>query len=77
MAKVALLVDFVPRTRVVIDVPDNMTVERYLENNDAYDALAQQARNQMCEEISGYLNGENMEWQEDMECPFGTFRGEE
>lgn len=76
MAKVALLVDFVPRTRVVIDIPDNMTVEQYLENDDAYDALAQQARNQMCEGISDYLNGENMEWQEDTECPYGTFNGE-
>ena len=73
MAKVALLVDFAPRTRVVVDVPEGMSVEDYLEDNTNYDKVVAQARAQMCEEIENYLSGENMEWNEDSECPFGTF----
>ena len=74
MAKVALLVDFEPRTRVVVDVPDGMSVEEYLQDNDNFDNLAAVARHKMVlDGIEEYLNGENLVWQKDKECPFGTF----
>ena len=73
MVKIALLVDFEPRTRVVIDVPKGMSVEKYLQDDNNYEALVKKAREQMLPEIENYLNGENLVWQEDDECPFGTF----
>ena len=74
MAKVALLVDFEPRTRVVVDIPDGKSVEEYLRDNDNFDNLAAVARhNMVLDGIEKYLNGENLVWQEDEECPFGTF----
>ena len=72
MGKVALLVDFEPRTRVVVDIPDGMSVEDWLENQENFDAVAQKARANMLEDINNYLMGENMYWQEDKECPFGS-----
>ena len=72
MAKVALLVDFEPRTRVVVDIPDGVSVEEWLEKQENFDAVAQKARDNMLEEINNYLMGENMYWQEDTECPFGS-----
>ena len=73
MAKVALLVDFEPRTRVVVDIPEGMSLEEWMENQSNFDSVAQKARANMLEEIENYLLGENMYWQEDEECPFGTF----
>lgn len=73
MAKVALLVDFEPRTRVVVDIPKGMSVEKYLEDGNNFDNLVKQAREKMVSDISNYLCGDNCYWQEDSECPFGTF----
>ena len=72
MAKVALLVDFGPRTRVVIDVPDGTTALKYLETNDGWDKVAKMAREQMMKSPEDYLSGENMWWEFDEECPFGS-----
>lgn len=73
MAKVALLVDFNPRTRVVVDIPEGVSVEKWIEDNDNFDSVAKQAREQMLEHnAEDYLCGENMYWEEDLECPFGT-----
>ena len=72
MAKVALLVDFEPRTRVVVDIPNGVSVEEWLEKQENFDAVAQKARDNMLEDINNYLMGENMYWQEDKECPFGS-----
>ena len=73
MGKVALLVDFSPRTRVVVDIPENVSVEKWLEDNDNFDSVAKKAREQMLENrVEDYLSGENMYWEEDLECPFGS-----
>lgn len=72
MPKVAVLVEFCPRTRVVVAVPEGMTLEEYLKDDEVYDRLAFKARMRMKEELHNYLSGENMSWEEDKECPFGT-----
>ena len=70
--KVALLVDFMPRTRVVVEIPTDMSVEDYLENSENYDKLVERTRDKMSAYLSDYLNGDNMDWQEDTECPYGS-----
>ena len=73
MGKVALLVDFNPRTRVVVDIPDGMNTNEWIENPDNFDLVAKTAREQMLEnQVEDYLSGENMYWEEDMECPYGS-----
>jgi len=73
MAKVALLVDFEPRTRVVVDIPEGVSVEKWLEDDNNFGAVAKKAREQMLEgNIENYLCGDNMYWEEDTECPFGS-----
>ena len=73
MAKVALLVDFEPRTRVVVNIPKGMPIEDWLEDDNNFSAVAKKAREQMLEgNIEDYLCGENMYWEEDLECPFGS-----
>lgn len=72
MPKVAVLVEFCPRTRVVVAVPEGMTLEEYLKDNEVYDRLALKARMRMKEELHDYLSGENMSWEEDKGLPFGT-----
>ena len=73
MAKVALLVDFNPRTRVVVDIPDNVEVDKWLEDDNNFGAVAKKAREQILENrVEDYLCGENMYWEEDLECPFGS-----
>lgn len=78
MAKVALLVEFAPRTRVVVDIPDGVSVDTFMENDENFSKVTKAAREQMLENgVQDYLSGENMWWEEDNECPFGTFNGEE
>ena len=73
MGKVALLVDFNPRTRVVVDIPDGMDTNEWIENPNNFDIVAKTARKQILEnQVEGYLSGENMYWEEDMECPYGS-----
>lgn len=73
MEKVALLVDFEPSTRVIVDIPVGMSVSRYLQDPENFDNLVKKAREQMLPKIEDYLNGDNLVWEEDFECPFGTF----
>ena len=39
MAKVALLVSFEPRTRVAVDVPKGMSLDKWLENEDNFESI--------------------------------------
>ena len=65
MAKTAYLYTFYPRTRVIAD-PDEF------ENEDAlFEYLTKKAREQMKEELDGYLCGDNGEYEEDEEVPYG------
>lgn len=73
MAKIALLVDFEPRTRVVVDIPEGVSLDEWMENQENFDSVAKLARENMLKDINNYLMGENMYWDEDNECPFGTF----
>lgn len=74
MGKVALLVSFEPRTRVVVDIPEKMSLDKWIEDNDNFDSVVQKARSNMLLEnrVEDYLCGENMYWEEDTECPFGS-----
>ena len=69
MAKTAYLFYFYPATRVVAD-PDDFKTEEEL-----YEHLTKKAREQMLNNgIENYLCGDNGEYEEDTECPFGTFK---
>ena len=67
MAKTAYLFTFHPTTRVVADPND------FKNENDFFNHLATKAREQMEKDLANYLYGENGEYEEDTECPFGTF----
>lgn len=71
MAKTAYLYTFHPRTRVVAD-PNDFRCEE-----DIYEYITVKAREQMEKDLANYLNGENGEYEEDEECPYGTFDSEE
>ncbi len=67
MAKTAYLVTISPRTRVIADPND------FRNEDDLYDYLIQKARENMMSDPKGYLCGDNGEYEEDTECPYGTF----
>ena len=67
MAKKAYLITFHPTTRVVAD-PNNFRCEE-----DLFEYLATIAREQMAKDLANYLFGDNGEYEEDTECPYGTF----
>lgn len=66
MAKTAYLFTFTPTTRVVADPNDFRCQE------DFYEYLAIKAKEQMMADIGNYICGDNGEYEEDTECPFGT-----
>ena len=65
MTKTAYLYTFYPRTRVIADPTE------FDNEEDFFEHLSAKAREQMCEEIEMYLNGENGEYEEDTEVPYG------
>lgn len=71
------MVEFCPRTRMVVDVPEGKSLEEYLKEDEVYDRLVLKARMKMKEELHNYLSGDNMSWEEDEECPFGSLRSDE
>lgn len=76
--KKAFLVSFDVMTRVVIDVPEGASVEDIENDDKLFDQLVSQARDHVLEDPFNYLCGDNLsETQEDEECPYGTFVGEE
>ncbi len=66
MAKTAYLYDFAIMTRVVAN-PDDFKTEEEL-----YAYLTKKAREQILSEPQDYLCGDNGDYQEDEECPYGT-----
>ena len=68
MAKTAYLYDFSIMTRVVAD-PDDFKSEEEL-----YAYLTQKAREQILSDPQNYLCGDNGNYEEDEECPFGAFK---
>ena len=71
MAKTAYLYDFAVMTRVVAN-PDDFKSEKEL-----YEYLTQKAREQILAEPQDYLCGDNGNYIEDEECPYGTFEEED
>ena len=67
MAKTAYLYTFHPCTRVVAD-PNDFRCEE-----DLFEYLTTIAREQMEKDLANYLFGDNGEYEEDTECPYGTF----
>lgn len=73
MAKTALLVEFTPRTRIVVDIPDGQTLEDYLNDSNNFDNVVKAARANMTKDIENYLFGDNIgNIEEDTECPYGS-----
>jgi hypothetical protein len=72
MAKTAYLYTFHPTTRVVADPSD------FKNEEDLYEYLSIKAREQMLSNgIGQYLCGDNGEYSEDTECPYGTLEKDE
>lgn len=65
--KKAILVTFVPTTRLVVDIPEGKTLDEWL--NTHLDEVSRAAREKMLECPEDYLYGDNIEIQEDTEVP--------
>lgn len=75
--KVAVLVTFSPRTRVIVDIPKGQSLDDWLESDRNLSLVAELARSNMLQEPEGYLCADNMsEVDPDEECPFGTISGD-
>lgn len=71
--KVAVLVTFVPRTRIVLEIPEGLNVEDYMERcPDAVDIITDAARRKMLSAPDGYLCVDNMEAEDDTEIPYNS-----
>lgn len=77
--KTAFLVDFTPRTRVVVDVPEGFKLgehanEMSKEDLRAANEIISKAIKQMLTNPEDYISVDNISnIEEDTECPFGTF----
>lgn len=79
--KKAFLVTFEVTTRVIADVPEdfdpkntNLAIEKFA---IADDAITEKARQNILEEPEGYIVSDNMTgYEEDTECPYGTYDNE-
>ena len=63
--KKAILVSFTATTRIVVDIPQGMTVEKYVGKNS--DTVSRIASNQMKRNLNSYLCTDNMEAVKDTE----------
>ena len=69
MAKKALLVEFLPMTRIIVDIPDGQYVDEWVDKH--VDEVVKKARGNMLKAIDEYLIGDNMAVYEDTEIPDG------
>ena len=80
MTKKAYLVTFVTTTRVTVDVPEDFDVHDcnliLEEHKNAWDSIVKEARENILENPECYLYDDNVEIEEDKECPYGTFEGD-
>lgn len=72
MPKTAILACFTVRTRVIVDIPDNTTKDEFLNSDQCTDIVTQLARENILSFPAGYMCGDNLDFEEDIECPFGT-----
>lgn len=77
MTKKALLVTYQPTTRIVVNIPEGMTIDEYTETINGLDTVHSFASEKMKSNIDDYLSIENMDIMEDTECPYGTFDDEQ
>lgn len=66
--KKAVIVTFTAKTRMVIEAPDGSDLEHIQRETDL-DDLANKARNKMQPDLENYLILDNMDLEEDTECP--------
>lgn len=59
--KTAVIVTFIPRTRIVIDLPEGKTLDEFIEDTGNLDGVVQAAREKMDGELNGYLCGDSLE----------------
>lgn len=80
MAKKAYLVTFTTTTRVVVDVPENFDVHNcnllVVGHEKAWDSIVKEARDNILENPECYLYDDNVEVNEDEECPYGEYEGD-
>ena len=80
MAKKAYLATFVTTTRVTVDVPESFDVHKcnlvVEEHEKARNSIVKEARENILENPECYLYGDNVEIEEDKECPYGEFEGD-
>ena len=80
MTKKAYLVTFATTTRVTVDVPEDFDVHDCSlileEHKKAWDSIVKEARENILENPENYLYGDNVEIEEDKECPYGEFEGD-
>jgi len=71
MKKIAVIANFSIKKRMVIEIPDDTTLDEYLylESNGAFEGLSEAAASEFIPEISEYLVPENFEAEEDREIP--------
>lgn len=69
MKKVALLVSFVPMTRLVIEIPADKSLDEWLEDPYHLSKVSRTARAKMLRCPGDYLYADNIEIQEDWEMP--------
>lgn len=68
MAKVAVLASFQITKRMVIEVPDGMSLDEYL-NTDGFTKVSEAAAEQFKSDIGNYLIRDNFDAEEDWEIP--------
>lgn len=81
MAKKALLVEYCIRTRVIVDVPEDMNdfSQAYKDSENVFDKIAEAARDNIIDNgVEDYLIGDNItEIELDHELPYGELEDEE
>lgn len=73
MAKVAFLVDYSIRTRVIVDIPDDVNPTEIKDNDPVWEKIVETANEDVKTDPSVFCYDNVMQIEEDMECPFGTF----
>lgn len=73
MPKTAILACFTVRTRVIVNIPDNTTIDEFLNSNQCTNIVTQLARENILSYPEDYMCVDNLDFEEDIECPFGTF----
>lgn len=72
MPKKAFIVGFCPRTRVIVDVPEDFDGSFY---TPTASEIIKAAREKIMSDPENYLYGDNCDdMAEDLECPYETFK---